>query len=73
MTNSIIENIGNPVVLETMYRQDAAQFKLDFDAVYVSIKDEPIAKVWHERLHYVQPAVNWGSKNEFGWLFVLQL
>ena len=41
MTNSIIENIGNPAVLETMYRQEAAQFKLDFDAVYESIKDEP--------------------------------
>ena len=34
MTNSIIENIGNPAALEMMYRQDAAQFTLDFDAVY---------------------------------------
>ena len=64
MKNSIIENIGNPAALETMYRQNTAQFTFDFDAVYESIKDEPIAKVWHERLHYVQPSVNWGNRNE---------
>jgi hypothetical protein len=69
MTNSIIENIGNPAALEMMYRQDAAQFTLDFDAVYESIKDEPIAKVWHERLYYVQPGVNWGNKNEL-WMVI---
>jgi hypothetical protein len=69
MKNSIIENIGNPAALETMYRQNTAQFTLDFDAVYESIKDEPVARVWHERLHYVQPSVNWGSKNEL-WMVI---
>jgi hypothetical protein len=69
MTNSIIENIGNPAALEIMYRKDAAQFTLDFDAVYESIKDEPVARVWHERLHYVQPGVNWGNKNEL-WMVI---
>ena len=69
MSTTIIDNIGNPAALELMYRQDAAQFTLDFDAVYESIKDEPVAKVWHERLHYVQPVVNWGSKNEL-WMVI---
>jgi len=69
MKNSIIENIGNPAALELLYRQDAAQFTLDFDEVYESIKDEPVAKVWHERLHYVQPGVNWGNKNEW-WMVI---
>ena len=69
MTNLIIESIGKPAVLETMYRQDPAQFKMDFDAAYESIKDEPVARVWHERLHYVQPGVNWGNKNEL-WMVI---
>ena len=69
MTNSIIENIGNPAALETMYRKDAAQFKLSFNSAYETIKDEPVARVWHERLHYVQPGVNWGNKNEL-WMVI---
>ena len=69
MTNLIIESIGKPAVLETMYRQDPAQFKMDFDAAYESIKDEPVARVWHERLHYVQATVNWGNKNEL-WMVI---
>ena len=69
MKHSIIENIGKPAALEILYRQDAAQFTLDFDAVYESIKNEPVAKVWHERLHYVQPGVNWGNKNEL-WMVI---
>ena len=69
MTNSIIENIGNPAALELMYRQDATQFKLAFNSAYESIKDEPVAKVWHERLHYVQPGINWGNKNEL-WMVI---
>jgi hypothetical protein len=69
MSNSIIENIGNPAALETMYRKDAAQFKLAFNSAYESIKEEPVARVWHERLHYVQPGVNWGSKNEL-WMVI---
>ena len=69
MTNSIIENLGNPAVLETMYRKDPAQFKLAFNSAYESIREEPVAWVWHERLHYVQPGVNWGNKNEL-WMVI---
>jgi hypothetical protein len=69
MKNSIIENIGNPAALEILYRQDAAKFKLAFNSAYESIKDEPVARVWHERLHYVQPGVNWGNKNEL-WMVI---
>jgi len=69
MSTTIIDNIGNPAALELMYRQDAAQFKLAFNSAYESIKDEPVAKVWHERLHYVQPGVNWGNKNEL-WMVI---
>ena len=69
MSTTIIENIGNPAALELMYRQDAAQFKLAFNSAYESIKDEPVAKVWHERLHYVQPGVNWGNRNEL-WMVI---
>jgi hypothetical protein len=52
-----------------MYRKDATQFKLAFTSMYETIKHEPIAKVWHERLHYVQPSVNWGNRNEW-WMVI---
>lgn len=69
MKDLILENIHNSAILEAMYRKDAAQFKLAFNSAYESIKDEPVAKVWHERLHYVQPSVNWGNRNEL-WMVI---
>ena len=45
MKHLIIANISNPAALELLYRQDAAKFKLDFDAVYENIKYEPVARV----------------------------
>jgi len=65
----ILDNIHNPAALEAMYRKDATQFKLAFTSMYETIKHEPIAKVWHERLHYVQPSVNWGNRNEW-WMVI---
>jgi hypothetical protein len=69
MKNLILENIHNPAILEAMYRKDATQFRLAFTSVYENIKDQPEARVWHERLHYVQPSVNWGNRNEL-WMVI---
>jgi len=69
MKDLILDNIHNPAALEAMYRKDATQFKLAFTSLYETIKHEPIAKVWHERLHYVQPSVNWGNRNEW-WMVI---
>jgi hypothetical protein len=69
MKDLILDNIHNPAALEAMYRKDATQFKLAFTSMYETIKHEPIAKVWHERLHYVQPSVNWGNRNEW-WMVI---
>jgi len=69
MKDLILQNIHNPAILEAMYRKDATQFRLAFTSVYENIKDQPEAKVWHERLHYVQPSVNWGNRNEL-WMVI---
>jgi hypothetical protein len=69
MKDLILQNIHNPAILEAMYRKDATQFRLAFTSVYENIKEQPVAKVWHERLHYVQPGVNWGNKNEL-WMVI---
>jgi hypothetical protein len=69
MEDLILQNIHNPAILEAMYRKDATQFRLAFTSVYENIKEQPVAKVWHERLHYVQPGVNWGNKNEL-WMVI---
>lgn len=69
MKDLILENIHNPAILEAMYRKDATQFRLAFTSVYENIKDQPEAKVWYERLHYVQPSVNWGNRNEL-WMVI---
>lgn len=69
MKDLILQNIHNPAILESMYRKDATKFRLAFTSVYENIKDQPEAKVWHERLHYVQPSVNWGNRNEL-WMVI---
>ena len=65
MKNTILENIHNPTFLETSYRKDGAAFKQAFAEVYPSIKDELLAKAWHERLNYKQSDLSWGLKNEW--------
>lgn len=65
MKNTIVENINNPAFLETTYRKDGAAFKQAFAEVYPSIKDELLAKAWHERLNYKQSDLSWGLKNEW--------
>ena len=65
MKNTIVENINNPAFLETSYRKDGAAFKQAFAEVYPSIKDELLAKAWHERLNYKQSDLSWGLKNEW--------
>ena len=65
MKNSIIEHINNPEFLETAYRKDGAAFKQAFAEAYPIVKDELLAKAWHERLNYKQSDISWGIKNEW--------
>ena len=65
MKNSIIDHIHNPEFLETAYRKDNAAFKQAFVEAYPIVKDELLAKAWHERLNYKQSDISWGNKNEW--------
>ena len=65
MKNSIIDHIHNPEFLETAYRKDNAAFKKGFAEAYPILKDELLAKAWHERLNYKQSDISWGIKNEW--------
>jgi hypothetical protein len=66
---AIIANINQPNELEKMYRINKTGFTQAFESAYPDIKENAIAQVWHERLHYKQDEISWGKKNEL--LFVV--
>jgi len=68
LKEGILACIANPVEMEKMYRSNKNTFAKAFESAYPDIKENAIAQVWHERLHYKQEEISWGKKNE---LFVV--
>lgn len=52
MTDNIKDNLGNPEMLEKLYRNDRKSFKAAFDKLYPDIESTDTAKVWKARLEY---------------------
>ncbi len=50
MKEEIVSNIGNPEVLERLYRENSKEFKNEFLKLYPELKDKPIAQFWQIRL-----------------------
>jgi hypothetical protein len=69
MKEAIIASIDNPNELEKMYRINKTGFIQAFESAYPDIRENAVAQVWHERLHYKQDEMSWGKKNEL--LFVV--
>jgi hypothetical protein len=73
MKEDIRNNLNQPAQLEQLYRRNKSLFKKSFDELYPDVQDNPYAQVWHERLHYEQPEISWGQKNELIIVVVLGL
>ena len=69
LKEDIFTCIDHPVEMEKMYRKNKNAFAKAFESAYPDIKENAIAQVWHERLHYKQEEISWGKKNEL--LFVV--
>ncbi len=52
MKNEIKDNIGNPEMLEKLYRDDRKAFRAAFDSIYIEIESTEPARFWKARLEY---------------------
>ena len=73
MIQEIKNNIDQPELLEQLYRSDKSAFTKSFDAIFPSISEHPIANTWHQRLHFKQSEISWGSRNEIYIVLALAL
>jgi hypothetical protein len=55
MIDDIRKSLNDPRKLEQLFRKSPKSFKEAFDSVYMESGDSIILRVWHERLHYVEP------------------
>ena len=69
MYEQLLSLLDQPAELEKRYRKNKSSFAKSFNELYPSIKGNPLADAWHERLNYGSEGVNWGSKAD--WLFIL--
>ena len=68
LQQQILVSIDNPKALETLFRNNKQAFQQAFNNIFQEVKDNPVAKSWHERLNYREEEISWGSKQE---LFLL--
>ncbi|GAB3717937.1 hypothetical protein [Spirosoma lituiforme] len=73
MEAEIRNNLGNPVQLEHLYRNNSAVFKSAFNRMYTDIRENRTAQIWHERLNYEKDAIAWGSGRELMVVLVASL
>lgn len=52
MRDEIKTNLGNPEILEKLYRKDRKAFKTAFDSIYTEIESTETVKFWKIRLDY---------------------
>ena len=69
MNESIQALLEQPAELEKRYRKNKSAFTKSFNELYPSVKGNPLADAWHERLNYESEGVQWGSQTD--WLFIL--
>lgn len=71
MEEAIKNNLNSPYQLEKMYRENKAAFKRAFESIYPDIQHHMASQVWHERLHFEQEKISWGTKNELSFIISL--
>ncbi len=69
----ILAFIDKPIELEKLYRKNKNIFAKAFESAYPDIKENAVAQVWHERIHYKQEEISWGKKNELLFVVIVAL
>jgi hypothetical protein len=69
MKEEIIKSMDNPAQLEKLYRQNRTTFRREFNLVYPGLKENPLARFWHERINYENEEISWGTSTEL--IFVI--
>ena len=69
MDESFLSLLEQPAELEKRYRKNKGAFTKSFNELYPSIKGNPVADAWYERLNYESDGVLWGTKAD--WVFIL--
>jgi len=69
LKDTIIENLHNPAMLETLYRAGRSSFQKAFDSIYPQFQHEISAQIWNERLHYNEKT-SLTDKREWAMVFV---
>lgn len=64
MKDEILSSIDHPEQLEAAYRANKIRFKEEFNALYSTLANHPVADCWHERLNYEEPDITWGTNRE---------
>ena len=73
MKPEILNNLDNPRQLEKLYREDASNFKKEFNQIYPGQQDKASLAFWNERLNYEATKPSWGSKTELVIVIVFAL
>ena len=73
MKTEILNNLDNPRQLEKLYREDASNFKKEFNQIYPGQQDKASLAFWNERLNYEAAKPSWGSKTELVIVIVFAL
>ena len=73
MKSDILHNLDNPRQLEKLYREDASNFKKEFNQIYPGQQDKASLAFWNERLNYEAAKPSWGSKTELVIVIVFAL
>ena len=66
---TIIENLHNPAMLETLYRAGRSSFQKAFDSIYPQFQHEMSAQIWNQRLHYTEK-ITVSDRREWAIVFV---
>ncbi|MEY3946100.1 MAG: hypothetical protein RJB03_806 [Bacteroidota bacterium] len=69
LKDTIIENLHNPAMLETLYRAGRSAFQQAFDSIYPQVQHELSAQIWNQRLHYTEK-ITVSDRREWAMVFV---
>jgi hypothetical protein len=73
MKDEILSNLDKPGQLERLYRTDKSTFKRDFTSIYPEIKDNTLARFWHERLNFANEEISWGTGKDLQFVIIASL
>jgi hypothetical protein len=69
----IVNKLGQPAELESLYQAQPSEFKRAFFVVFESFKDQPVAQVWFHRLTYTSHKSPFGNQKDWMMLGIFAL